>query len=213
MKPAHKQEGSGCDVYGAQRLKLARCVTPLLHDRDWWIENGTLLGAVRHGTFIPHDDDLDLAVLVDARAEGVEAAMKQLEARLAAQLPAPYRVRAVRSYADKLEAYDPTAGKYALPPSLYGAADYHHVSTDIQMYTQDADGMVRACYRCGPHRVEIPRAVLLPLGSVVLEGVTFPCPRDVTAYLVACYGDIRETAVFDPATGLYHQPGALDAET
>ena len=100
---------------------------------------------------------------------------------------------------------EPTAGKYALPP-MYGGADYHHVSVDIQMYTQDADGLVRACYHAVPHRVEIPRSVLLPLSSVALEGVTFPCPHDATAYLVATYGDISPTAVFDPATGLYRTP-------
>lgn len=203
MKPAHKQAGSGCDVYGTQRLQLAKCVMPLLSHRHWWIENGTLLGAVRNGAFIPHDDDLDLAVLVE---DSVEATLGELEACLSARLPPPYRVRTVTTYADKLEAYDPSAGKYALPPALYGAADYHHVSVDIQLYTQDPDGMVRACYRGSPHRVVIPRAVLLPCTTVQLEGVTFPCPRDATAYLLATYGDISETAVFDPTTGLYRQP-------
>jgi len=52
-------------------LGLFREMTTLFekHGITYWITAGTLLGALRHGGFVPWDDDVDLAVLQDQRKD------------------------------------------------------------------------------------------------------------------------------------------------
>lgn len=73
---------------------------------EHWIEYGTLIGAVRHGGFIPWDDDIDIGVMRKDYKKAREALIRELPERFAFQDTGtdpyaffPYgRVRDRRSY-------------------------------------------------------------------------------------------------------------------
>lgn len=49
------------------------------YDLEWWIDYGTLLGAVRHGDFVPWDDDLDCGMMRNDYNKLIEVIPKEVE--------------------------------------------------------------------------------------------------------------------------------------
>lgn len=72
-------------------LEMLKVIADIL-DRNgvrWWLQGGTLLGAVRHGGFIPWDDDMDIDVLKEDVPRMVEALRRELPPQY--ELPDPPR--------------------------------------------------------------------------------------------------------------------------
>ncbi|SFU65796.1 LicD family protein [Butyrivibrio sp. M55] len=66
--------------YWAGQLQMLSDIDKLCreHDIKWFAEYGTLIGAVRHGGYIPWDDDFDICMLRDDYERFFEIARKEL---------------------------------------------------------------------------------------------------------------------------------------
>lgn len=62
----YNPEGSKIRAAQLQMLEALKAFDQICkeHDIKWWMDSGTLLGAARHGGFIPWDDDMDVCVMM-----------------------------------------------------------------------------------------------------------------------------------------------------
>lgn len=67
LRQRHNPDGSLLRRQQLRMLEMLKYVDDICkkHNIKYWLSSGTLLGAVRHGGFIPWDDDLDIEMLRD----------------------------------------------------------------------------------------------------------------------------------------------------
>jgi lipopolysaccharide cholinephosphotransferase len=57
------------------------------HNIEYWLDGGSILGAARHGGFIPWDDDIDIAMTQEDMERFIEIAPTELREGLSLQTP------------------------------------------------------------------------------------------------------------------------------
>lgn len=133
----------------------------ILEGKHWWLSAGTLLGLYRDKGFIPHDTDIDVAVLGDIDREGLG---KDFEL--------------VRSVTERDGRHMQSA--YIHLPSMIIFDILHYWPDGEDYYTESEKGKL---FR--------PTSIIDKLGTLEHGGHEFPVPGDVEYYLELWYGDWR----------------------
>lgn len=85
----YNPEGSELRILQLKMLDILVTVTDIAdkHNIPYWLSGGTLLGAVRHGGFIPWDDDIDIELLRPDYKKLLKILAKELPSDLYLQTP------------------------------------------------------------------------------------------------------------------------------
>ena len=173
--------GNGIDKWGELKphftaearivlLELASRIVATLKQAGFrtGITGGSLLGAIRGGSIIDGDDDIDLVAFI-GRAAPVDVSVQS------------YRIqRAIEESGFTVRRHSDAHIQVALPSPPLGTST--HVDVFIGFFS-------RGIYSQPVHvRATISETAIVPFRPISLEGRSFPTVADPEAWVAACYG-------------------------
>lgn len=89
LRKEYNPEGSELRILQMKMLDILITVTDICkkHNIPYWLSGGTLLGAIRHGGFIPWDDDIDIELFLSDYKRLLKILKKELPDDLYLQTP------------------------------------------------------------------------------------------------------------------------------
>lgn len=177
-----------------QQVELLSVLTNILNSvkTEYWIDQGTLLGAYRHGKFIERDSDTDIAIKNEKHFEA-------LHELLQSKLPDVYDFERKGNHCKGYRIWLKTGGtfngnfegrKIQWPLVCCDVMFYKYNKQD-KTYIQQYEGF-------GVETFIFPETAIFPLDQIEFEGSMYPCPTHLKEYLEIQYGYIGEGAYWDP---------------
>jgi len=172
---------------------------------EYWIDQGTLLGAHRHGKFIARDSDADIAIRNQAH-------FRSLPDLLEAELPPAYAWERKGSHCQGYRVWLKDGGYFK--GNFEGKEiEWPLVVCDVMLYqfSESSGAYVQQYEGFGVDSCFYTEEVVFPLAQIHFEGKSYPCPALVKKYLEIQYGYIGEGAVWLPETNRWAK-GDLGSE-
>ena len=148
----------------------------------FWLDFGTLLGYHRLGGIIPHDIDIDIAMM-ESSYEAIKALKKDMPKGLT---------------------FHDTSAKYYGPKVFFSYKGYDF---DVFFY-EDKEEEVRSYVETKyPNECQnIPKKLIWPLKEDHFLGERITVPSNTPGYLELIYGYLGTGGIRNPKTGLWHPP-------
>ncbi|DBA00090.1 TPA: hypothetical protein N0F65_000381 [Lagenidium giganteum] len=159
------------------------------HNLSYWVDSGTLLGAVRHQGLIPYDQDSDFGIDEDAYAYIRDNRI---------DVPAPYVLHVWNSSVNDRGNRDEP-----LPIRLINSDS--GLYSDVFVFKRGVDrfgrpllgpipsGCFGSCAKCvivdGEGHFEVPRDWIYPLATCKFAHFNVTCPRESIKYVEYMFGD------------------------
>jgi phosphorylcholine metabolism protein LicD len=161
---------------------------------EYWIDQGTLLGAYRHGKFIERDSDIDIAIKNEEQFDSLLELLKSKLPNIYAIERKGSHCRGYRIWLKAGGAFKGTfEGREIQWPLVCCDVMFYQYNEQEKTYVQQYEGF-------GVNTFFIPERVIFPLDRVEFEGSMYPCPSRIEEYLEIQYGYIGEGAFWDPET-------------
>ncbi len=159
---------------------------------EYWIDQGTLLGAYRHGKFIERDSDTDIAIRNEDHFEALPELLKS-------KLPSAYSWERKENHCRGYKVWLKTGGTFNGTfegrdiqwPLVVCDVMFYQYNEQDKTYVQQYQGF-------GVDTSFIPDIVIFPLDRIEFEGSMYPRPNLIEEYLEIQYGYIGEGAFWDP---------------